>query len=168
MAAKESFKIIARMANTARASWATWFEIYSYQMSGHQFALVLSIHAPLFDAISDACQHVTIMHLDELFKGRSDAHCFKTLIAACEAEGRLIPRLRQQCEDRLDSLKREIRGVGILRGSHFGHRTNVKDTEAVFKNAGLKIADIDILVMNFPIQFHEQRIALLMRFQSLV
>src|SRR6266511_1991017 len=146
MPTKETFKVVQCMVETAKASWTVWSQLYSYQTGGHKFAIAIQINGPLFDAISEACQHVTMMNLAELFKGRKDTHCFKTLLEACEAGGWLVPCIADECRNKLGSLKREIKGIGNLRGNYFGHKIKTKKPEDIFKQSGLKIKDIDTLL----------------------
>ena len=144
MTAFDSFKEVQKMVETAKASWAIWFQLYSFQLGGHKFALPIELHDPLFNAISEASRHLTIMNLDALFKGRNDTHSFSNLLEMCE--GRLMPNQANSCRDKIASLKPLIKGVGKLRGNYFGHRIRMKKAEEFFKDAGLKIKDIDNLV----------------------
>jgi hypothetical protein len=140
----DSFQEIRRMVETARASWAIWFKLYAYEAGGHEFALAIQLHFPLFDAIRESSQHITIMNLDALFKGRKDTHSLANLLDACE--GNLMPNQAKECRAKLDSVKPLIKGVGILRGNYFGHRIRTKNRETFFAEAGLKIRDIDKLL----------------------
>ena len=144
MTAFDSFKEIQKMVETAKASWAIWFRLYSFQMAGHKFALPIQLHYPLFSAISEASQHLTIMNIDALFKGRSDTHSFSNLLEMCDAK--LMPRQAKRCKDKIASLKPLIKGIGKLRGNYFGHRIRTQKPEDFFKNSGLKIKDVDTLV----------------------
>jgi hypothetical protein len=143
MTAFDSFKEVQKMVETAKASWAIWFQLYSFEMGGHKFALPIQLHHPLFSAISEASRHLTIMNLDALFKGRNDTHSFSNLLEMCE--GRLMPRQAQRCKAKIASLKPLVKGIGKLRGNYFGHRIRTKKTEEFFKDAGLKIKDVDEL-----------------------
>jgi hypothetical protein len=140
----DSFQEIRRMVETAKASWAIWFKLYAYEAGGHEFALPIQLHFPLFDAIRESSQHITIMNLDALFKGRKDTHSLANLLDACESN--LMPNQAKQCRTKLDSVKPLIKGVGILRGNYFGHRIRTKSRETFFAEAGLKIRDIDELL----------------------
>jgi hypothetical protein len=146
MSAQESYKEIQRMVETAKASWTIWFQLYAFDAGGHDYALVIQLHHPFFRAISVSCEHLTIMNLDELFKGRSDTHSFRTLIDTCVNEGRIDDRLAQACREKLESTKRIVKGIGILRGSYFGHKSRRQKPQEVFKRAGLKIKDVDELL----------------------
>lgn len=144
MTALDSFKEIQKMVETAKASWAIWFRLYSYEMGGHKLALPIQLHYPLFNAISEASRHLTIMNLDALFKGRKDTHSFSNLLQMCEA--RLMPEQVQECKAKIASLQPLLKGIGKLRGNYFGHRIRTKTSDEFFRDAGLKIKDVDELV----------------------
>lgn len=146
MSAFDSFNELKKMVETAKASWTIWFQLYSYQMGGHKFALAIQLQYPFFNAIMESSQHVTFMNLDALFKGRNDTHSFANLLDACEKAGKIRPAQVKRCREKLASLKPFIRGVGLLRGNYFGHRIRKQKPEDFFKQAGLKIKDIDQLV----------------------
>ncbi len=129
------------MVETARASWALWFKLYAYEEGGHDFALAIQLHFPLFNAIRESSLHLTIMNLDALFKGRKDTHSLSNLLDICE--DRLMPNQAKECRAKLELLKPIIKGIGKLRGNYFGHRIRTKPREAFFNEAGLKIRDVD-------------------------
>jgi len=140
----DSFREIQKMVETAKASWAIWFQLYSFELGGHKFALPIQLHYPLFNAISEASRHLTIMNLDALFKGRKDTHSFSNLLDVCE--GNLMPNQAKKCRDKIASLQPLIKGIGKLRGNYYGHRIRMKKAEEFFKDTGLKIKDVDNLL----------------------
>jgi len=134
------------MAETAKASWTIWFQLSAFEASGHEFAIAIQIHDAFFEAVSGSCQHLVIMNLDELFKGRKDTHSFHTLIKSAVDEGLIDEVFAQKCNDKLDSVSPLIKGIGILRGNYFGHKSRKQTPQEVFKKAGSKIKDVDELL----------------------
>lgn len=86
------------------------------------------------------------MNLDELLKGRNDTHSFHTLLDTCIKDGRIDDRVAEACKEKVDSVKKIVRGVGSLRGNYFGHKSRRENPQEIFKRAGLKIKDIDELL----------------------
>lgn len=142
----DSFQEIKRMSDFARTSWTIWFQLYSYEFGGHEFGLAIQIHRPFFEAVCSSCQHLTMINLHELFKGRKDTNNFGSLIQMCKSEGRVNDSLEQEFHAILDKHKPLINKVGKLRGNYFGHKTRKQTPEETFRDAGLKIRDIDVLL----------------------
>jgi hypothetical protein len=84
------------------------------------------------------------MNLDALFKGRQDTHSLANLLHMCS--GSLTTRQAKECKDKLVSLKAPIKRIGKLRGNYFGHRIRTKKPQEFFRDAGLKIKDVDELL----------------------
>src|SRR5207247_6877283 len=119
--AKESFQIIQKMVSTADASWAIWFQLYCNIEQGGPFYIVTQIHFPFFDGVYHSQIHYVFLILSDLFGKRRDTHSFSHLLKLCRAEG-LDERIAGECETLLASVKQFRKGVGILRGKHFGHK----------------------------------------------
>jgi hypothetical protein len=67
-----------------------------------------------------------------------------TSASACRPA--LHPHQYAECETLLASVSHHSRGVGILRGKHFGHKLVDAPLSEVLKQAGLKIKDVDHLL----------------------
>jgi hypothetical protein len=146
MTAVESYKEIQKMVETAKASWTIWSQLYAFDEGGHEYALAIELNRPFFRALSVSCEHLTIMNLHELFKGRRDSHSFSNLLVTCVEEELIGEKLVKACEEKLDAVNRTVRGVGILRGNYFGHKSRKQTPREIFEQAGLKIRDIDELL----------------------
>jgi hypothetical protein len=79
--------------------------------------------------------------LNDLFKPKKNHHSLPYLIECCRSEG-IAPRVCDDCEELLVSVRGHLRGVGILRGTHFGHKRISPTLAEAVKKAGLKIKDI--------------------------
>jgi hypothetical protein len=139
----EVFRVIQQMTERAAASWAIWFGLHAQKEGGGPYAIVLQLYRPFFAAIYDAQIHFTILALSDLFGKRSDVHSFEFLIARCVKEGRISPGNAAVCQRKLRRLAPARRGIGILRGKHFGHKVLSAPVSEVLKEAKLKIRDID-------------------------
>ena len=142
--ARDSFEIIQRMVTTARASWAIWFELYCNFEHGGPYAISTQIFFPFWTAVYHSQIHYVFLALSDLFGKRRDTHSLAYLMSLCRL--RLPPRLFRECEQLMASVSRHRRGVGILRGKHFGHKLVDAPLADVLKEAGLKIKDVDELL----------------------
>ena len=137
------FEVIHELTHRAAAAWAVWFDIHVQQEGGGPFAMVLEIHRPFFNVISDAQIHFTILILSDLFGKRQGVHSYEFLIDRCLKEGRITPKEALIYGEKLRSLAKAQRGIGILRGKYFGHKLLEIPISEVFQAAQLKIKDID-------------------------
>ena len=139
--ARESFDIIQRMVSTANASWAIWFQLYCNFEHRGPYAISTQIHFPFWDAVYHSQIHYVFLILNDLFGKRRGTHSFKHLLNLCR--GRIPARLVKDCEKLLESLVPYQKGIGILRGKHFGHKLVDAPLPDVLKEANLKIKDVD-------------------------
>jgi hypothetical protein len=137
------FRVMQQMTERAAASWAIWFGLHAQQEGGGPYAMVLQLYRPFFGAIYDAQIHFTILALSDLFGKRGDVHSFQFLIARCLEERRISPCKAAVYKKKLSSLAPARRGIGILRGKHFGHKLLSAPISQVLREARLKIRDID-------------------------
>jgi hypothetical protein len=140
--ARESFQIIQRMVSTAKASWAIWFQLYLNFEHGGPYSRVTQLYFPFMDAVYHSQIHYVFVVLNDLFKGGKNTHSLTYLIKMCRAEG-LNERTAKECDALLASVQQHCRGVGILRGKHFGHKLIDAPLADLLKKAGLKIKDVD-------------------------
>jgi AbiU2 len=143
-AARESFDIIQRMVTTAKASWAIWFQLYCNFEHGGPYAVSAQIFYPFWNAIYHSQIHYVFVILNDLFGKRRNVHSFTHLMALCRPG--LHPYQYAECETLMASVRRYQKGVGILRGKHFGHKLVDAPLADVLKEAGLKIKDVDKLL----------------------
>lgn len=131
------------MVSTGQASWAIWFQLYCNFEHGGPYALVMQLYFPFMDAIYHSQIHYAILVLSDLFKPKNNHHSLSYLIECCRSEG-IRAKACDDCEHLLASVKKNhIKGVGILRGKHFGHKKISPTLAEVVKEAGLKIKDVD-------------------------
>jgi hypothetical protein len=140
----ESFEIIQKMVISAKASWAIWFQLYWNFEHGGPYAISTQIFFPFWNAVYHSQIHYVFVILSDLFGKRRNVHSFTHLMALCQP--RLPHPLYAECEALMESVSRHRRGVGILRGKHFGHKLVDAPLADVLKEAGLKIKDVDELL----------------------
>jgi len=140
------FHTMHEMTRRALASHTIWFGLHAQQEGGGPHAILLQLHYPFFTAIYDATIHFTILTLSDLFGKRSGVHSFRFLIAHCLSEGRISAEQACDCRLKLNKLSKAARGVGILRGKHFGHKLLGAPIADVLREADLKIKHIDELL----------------------
>jgi hypothetical protein len=166
--ARHSFQIIQKMVSTGQASWAIWFQLYCNFEQGGPHALVTQLYFPFWDAIYHSQIYYAILVLNDLFKPKSNHHSLPYLIECCRLEG-IRPRVCDDCEKLLASVKGCSRGVGILRGKHFGHTLISPTVDEIFEQAGLKIKHVDemfdvatriISLLMFPLGVKEHEVIL--------
>jgi len=142
--ARESFEVIQKMVTTAKASWAIWFELYCNFEHGGPYSLSTQLFFPFWSAVYHSQIHYVFLILSDLFGKRRGTHSLTYLMSLCRP--RLPPRLYNECEQLIGSVSRHRKGVGILRGKHFGHKLVNSPLPEVLKEAGLKITDVDELL----------------------
>src|SRR5205807_8689307 len=136
--------IIQRMVTTAKASWAIWFELYCNFEHGGPYAISTQIHFPFWNAVYHSQIHYVFVILNDLFGKRRNTHSFRYLMNLCRTK--LHSRIYKECEELMASISRHQKGVGILRGKHFGHKLVDAPLAEVLKEAGLKSKDVDELL----------------------
>ena len=139
--ARESFDIIQQEVETAKASWEIWFQLYCNFEQGGPYRISTQIYFPFWNAIYHSQIHYVFLILSDLFGKRKGTHSFKHLLNLCL--DRLPPRLVTDCKKLLEAIAPYQKGIGILRGKHFGHKLVGASLPDVLKEANLKIKDVD-------------------------
>jgi hypothetical protein len=140
--ARDSFQVIQKMVSTGQASWAIWFQLYCNFEHGGPYALVTQLYFPFLDAIYHSQIHYAILILNDLFKPKKNHHSLSYLIDCCRSEG-VRKKACDDCDELLASVRSHLRGVGILRGTHFGHKRISPTLAEAVEQAGLKIRQVD-------------------------
>jgi len=84
--------------------------------------LLIDIHSPLFTALNASTLHLVVLVLSDLYPSNDYSLSLSHLLELCEKKGQIHPKTLEECEGLLESAKKEIKGIGILRGNYFGHK----------------------------------------------